>query len=271
VTRGAGAAAGLLAARTLGPLFAVELAGPRRPGSGWRSVAELVERPERLRERVEAVRLQLALDATGGLSSVEERTAASLTAMGLAARLVAPTMGAAALTGFLPLGGPPEWFVGPAAPGPAAVLARPTAAIPCAGDGQLAAALVRHCLEPVVEPLVAAVGGLFSVSAQVLRGNLASAVAGAARACMRARPERAARLGTEMALLFAGPLSDAGTWVRPEPRQDRWFLVRRSCCLLSRSAGAGLCGDCVLLAPAAREAAWSAELEAAGPTAVDRW
>jgi hypothetical protein len=260
MTTAGAAVAGLAAARALGPLFAVELVGSQPPGPGWRSVADLIEDPEGLSERVGSVRLQLGHGTAGGSPAVEERTAASLTALGLAARLVAPVLGAAALVGAVPVGGPTRWYVGRPGPGPPAVLVRPGDAIPCQSDGELAAALAQHCLEPVVEPLVYAIGTLCSVSTQVLRGNVASAVAGAARAAMRARPDLAPRLGPEVAALFAGGLRDSGSWARPDPRRDRWFLVRRSCCLLHRLPGAPLCGDCVLLPAATRRVQWAAEL-----------
>jgi hypothetical protein len=43
-----------------------------------------------------------------------------------------------------------------------------------------------------------------------------------------------------------GWLRGTGQYVQPDPARARWSLARRSCCLLYRVPGAGICGDCVL-------------------------
>ena len=96
-------------------------------------------------------------------------------------------------------------------------------------------------------PLAATFGAVFRLSQHVLRGNVASALAGASVVLALAFPERAEPAGRLTAQVLAlGWLRGTGQFVQPDPGQPRWFLTRRSCCLLYRVPGAGMCGDCVL-------------------------
>ena len=86
----------------LGPFFALEThpAGSA-PHAQWRPLEELLRQPGALEARVAAVRAALA-DAGGRQpGDVEPRVAASLTQLGLAARLICPALGVAVLTGRL--------------------------------------------------------------------------------------------------------------------------------------------------------------------------
>jgi hypothetical protein len=173
--------------------------------------------------------------------------AASLTALGLAARVVSPVLAAALLDGVLPVIPPAGWELGPPQWGPVDAAARPDDGVVCPTPAALAAAFVRHCLEPVALPLVRAVGAPSGVSATVLVGNVTSAVAGAAGMIARQRPDVAGPASDVMVQLLAeGPLAGTGTWERRDNAPSRTFL-RRSCCLLYRLPGAAPCGDCVLL------------------------
>jgi hypothetical protein len=205
-------------------------------------VPDLLADPAALRRRVTTTRELLAHPPGGPPLPVEERVAASITSLGLAARFVSPVLGAALLGAALPAIPPDGWLVGPAGPGPVGMAARPDAAEPWGTPAELAAAVVRSCLEPVVLPVLSAVGMAFGVSPRVLTGNAASAVAGAVQMLATMRPELAepAR-ATGAALLREGPLAGTGDWASPGRR-----FTRRSCCLLYRLPGATPCGDCVL-------------------------
>ena len=247
------ATASLDAARALGPFFAVDIR-PQSPGPSWCSAASLLADPELMHARVTATRELLAV--AGGVRSeaVDLRTAASLNSLGLMARLICPVLGGALLTGTLPVVDLDSWLLGPPAPGPTPVAARHARGVTCAGSTDLAAAMVEHCLEPVVRPVVDRIGDVFRLSAHVLWGNAASALAGAARMVMQERPELASTTATTVEdLLRSRPLAGTGAWVQPDSPRSPWTFVRRSCCLLYRVSGAPACGDCVLLWSDARK------------------
>ncbi|OBH02855.1 (2Fe-2S)-binding protein [Mycobacterium sp. E3247] len=79
----------------------------------------------------------------------------------------------------------------------------------------------------------------------LLAGNISSALIGAARALLAARPDLGARI-TEMvrALQGTGVLAGSGVVTGP-PLGFR----RRSCCLFYRLPGGSVCGDCVFEKP----------------------
>jgi hypothetical protein len=178
--------------------------------------------------------------------------------LGLASQLVSPVLGAAAAGGVVPRLALTDLWWRPAASG-----VWPLAAGPIEGsavgqpgsDRELreAAALVSERVHDLTGPLAAAFGAAFRLSPQVLRGNVASALAGAAAVLAVALPRRAETAGRLTAqVLAAGWLQGSGPYVRPDPAQPRWHLERRSCCLLYRLPRAGLCGDCVLRRPKPR-------------------
>jgi hypothetical protein len=95
----------------------------------------------------------------------------------------------------------------------------------------------------------------------VLRGNIASALAGAAGMLAGSFPDRAETAGQLTARVLAlGPLRGTGEFVQPDASQPRRFLVRRSCCLYYRVPGGGTCGDCVLTPEHVRRQQWQAAL-----------
>jgi hypothetical protein len=195
-------------------------------------MSELVENPDVLLER--AVRVQLA----GGRApdAVESRVAASVTHLGLVARLISPALGVAVTHGRLHdldlsdvwwqpvLGGPFPLSV-------SVMSARPAEDLP------------STLLDGPIRDLVEATR-LLSVSTRVLWGNVASAVNGAASMIAAARPALAERsLAIASALLDQPPLRDTSITT------PGGAFRRRSCCLIYRAApdAAGpVCGDCVL-------------------------
>jgi hypothetical protein len=261
------AAEALAAAAGAGPYFAVE---PWAEGAGWRPASLLVSDPAVLAERVSHARAVIAGRAGLAAAELAERVAASIVFLGLAARLVSPPLGAAVLGGVVPDltldnlwwrpvdGGP----VPLAAGGPGPVTGRE---IGDAASGErlddAAVLLSERCVQGMAGPVAGAFQARFRLSPLVLRGNIASALAGAAGMLARSFPDRAETAGQLTARILAlGPLRGTGELVQPDASQPRRFLVRRSCCLYYRVPGAGTCGDCVLTPEPIRRQQWQAAL-----------
>ncbi|MBQ1094467.1 (2Fe-2S)-binding protein [Streptomyces sp. B93] len=181
------------------------------------------------------------------LSAPEERIAASVAQLGLAARLWSVALGSAAVYGRIPDLGPRLLGWDPDASAPDDLWL--TEVRPLPGDAATVAAAV---LDAHLEPLAAAVRSRHRVAAGLLWGNAASALTGAARRLDRwaraeGRPDVAARSGALTRRLLTDPrLAGTGTLTGTAFR-------RRSCCLYYRLPGGGLCGDCCFTrAPAAR-------------------
>jgi len=234
------AAAALRAAADVGPYFAVD---PVADGPAWRRFAHLVNDPAVVRERVGVVRAALASRCGVDTDVIEQRVAASLHSLAVAARLLAPTFAAAVLTGTVPVldvdrvrwqevaGGPvPMAFLDP--PGESAD-----------EPGELAELLDASVLRSVVVPLVEVFSAEFLLSPKVLWGNVASALGGAATMLTAGGDHGERALAVAEALLGRGTLRGHGRYDGAGP--DRFF-VRASCCLFYRIPGGGLCGDCVL-------------------------
>jgi hypothetical protein len=267
------ATAALGAAAGAGPYFAVEA---WVPGGGWRPVRELAADPAVLADRVAYARADIAGRADITPAEVTERVAASIVFLGLAARLVSPSLGAAVLGGVVPSltldnlwwrpvdGGPMPLAAGPVigrAIGGAAGGERAGSA----GGGDwldgAAGALSRGCVRGLVEPVADAFRELFRVSPLILRGNIASALAGAAGMLAGGFPDRAETAGQLTGrILDLPPLRGSGEFVQPDASNPRRFLVRRSCCLYYRVPGGGFCGDCVLTPEHIRRQQWQAAL-----------
>ena len=223
----------------LGPFFAVEThetgAGPAPP---WRPLAELAE-PAGLRDRIEAIRGALAARSGGPADGIELRVAASVTQLGLVARVVAPALAAQTVRQPLDLRPGGGWWQntvgGPmplSVPGPAAAGAE-------SGSSPATATL----LDELITPITAATAGLAPLSSRVLWGNVASAVNGAARQVAMARPELATAAWAAAASFFHDPR------LSTEPGPPGPSFRRSSCCLIYRLApgpGPSVCGDCVL-------------------------
>ena len=222
----------------------------------WRPLGALMSDPGALTERVTVARGALAARAGVAPGDIEERVAASIVFLGLAAQLVSPLLGATVIAGAVPrLAVTDLWWL-PAAGGPWPLAAGP-ADVTIAGqldsDRELrqAAALVSDGVHGLTGPPAAAFGSTFRLSAQVLRGNVASALAGASGVLAAAFPARAGTAGRLADYILAlEPLRGSGQFAQPGPGGPRRSFVRRSCCLLYRVPGAGVCGDCVLRRPA---------------------
>jgi hypothetical protein len=247
---GAGVTDALGRAAALGPFFRWDPAGA---AEGWRSWTDLTD-GDVLADRVEVARAALA--RLGGLpvTALPVRAVASVVFLGWAARVVSPPLGAAALTGTLPVASL-RWRPTPSGPlsiGYASV--RPAARAD-------AATLLETTVGDLLTPVLAAFRERFRLSPLVLWGNVASALGGAAGLITDADPaagDRAADLVATM--LTLPPLVGTGTLVRPDPAHPRRFLVRHNCCLYYRIPGGGTCGDCVLTPEADRQRAWRAAL-----------
>ena len=216
--------------------------------------------------------------ARAGLAPAEvtERVAASIVFLGLAARLVSPSLGAAVLGGVVPDltldnlwwrpvdGGPVPLAVGGdgGTGGTGPVTGRKIGhAAPGGQLGDAAALLSERCVQGLADPVAGAFRAAFRLSPLVLRGNIASALAGAAGMLARTFPDRAETAGQLTARILAlPPLRGTGELVQPDTSQPRRFLVRRSCCLYYRVPGAGTCGDCVLTPEPVRRQQWQAAL-----------
>jgi hypothetical protein len=227
------------ALRALGPYFALE---PPSATPGWLPVAALVDSPEGLLHRAAAVR-----EALGG-DQVPRRVAVSVAQLGLVARLLAPSFGAAVLERRLldPYGGWWRPVLGGAMP---LALSDEALAGPVV-SGDLAAALHLQLVDEVLAPVVAH-GVALSVSPQVLWGNVASAVNGAATMVARTVPSLAPACASLAAdLLDLGALRGTSIGGPDVPGVTGVRFRRRSCCLLYRlgpSAPKTVCGDCVLV------------------------
>ncbi len=233
----------------IGPFFAVDT-GRVAPGEGWVPVKALADPGDPLADRISAVGAALGTDG---------RVAASIAFQGFAAQVVAPLFAAVAVHGVLPEASGPPGRPGDGAAVFAATLHwRPGGAGPWLwwpGD----AGRVVPCLEPpglrtlltgVLAPVVVAVRARVPVAERVLWGNVASAVASARQLVAAGRPDAAPR-AAEVAryLLTTPPLAATATLRAPDPPDVGWSFRRRSCCLLHRVPGGGLCGDCVLRGP----------------------
>jgi hypothetical protein len=258
------AAPALAAAAEAGPYFALD---PWTGAPDWRPLSVLIADPAVLAERAEHARAALARSAGTTPSQVEQRAAASILFLGVASRLLSPSLAAAVLRGVVPdLTADTLWWRPAAGPLPLATrmprgadvgdLARPG---PQLGDA--AALIAERCVAGLAGPLLAAFETQFRVSPQVLWGNVASALAGAAGTLAETFPVRAEAAGQLTALILAqGPLRGTGELARPDAAVPRRFLVRRSCCLFYRVPGGGMCGDCVLVPDEARHQQWQAVL-----------
>lgn len=130
--------------------------------------------------------------------------AGSVVFLGLAARLISPPLGAAVLTGVVPCLAVGDLWWRPARGGPWPMAAGPAGARRVGGlssASQLsdaAALLAEHSVRGGIEPVAGTLAAAFRVSPLVLRGNIASALAGAA-----GRVAGPARVGAEMVVMMS--------------------------------------------------------------------
>jgi hypothetical protein len=239
--------AGLADLAGLGAYFAVASHDPRSAiAAPWLPLDGLTGSAPVVRDRIAAVRSALAAAAGCGPQQVEFRVAASVTHLGIAARLISPPLGMAVTSGGLLNVAAARWQP---ALGGAFPLSLPagSALWPGAGpddEDALAAGLDEHVVDGPVRAVTEMVAAM-SVPAAVLWGNVASAVNGAASMIATARPGLAGRAqAISAAVLRRPPL--AGTHTGAPGTGFR----RRSCCLIYRVSSASapaFCADCILL------------------------
>ncbi len=246
----------LAASAAIGPYFAWEA---WKADAGWLSFTELLT-PSVATERVAVARSTLVSAFGLAEEDVPVRVVASVYFMGVAARLLSPPLGAAVVGGALPSGTRANlwWRPVPAGPMPIAYGVVPALPTIDLSPVLVAEALVAGPLAETVTPLLDLFETEFTLSPQVLWGNVASALAGAVGVLADTMPRHADRAGAvlEHALTLA-PLAGAGEVVRPDPANARRFLVRSNCCLYYRIPGGGTCGDCVLTPEADRRRHWN--------------
>jgi FhuF 2Fe-2S C-terminal domain len=248
----------------LGPYFAVDVhraTAPLQPP--WQPLGELIGAPDALAARIGEVRERLAAAAGRPPASVEFRVAASIAQLGLCARLLSPALGAATLGRALPvdtasarwipaLGGPfrlslPDTALAASTVTSSTVTssAVTSSAVRSSAVTSSAAAGPAATAELLAGPITQVVRAVqaMAVSPQVLWGNVASAVNGAATMIAAARPDLASPAAGAAAALLAQPVL-AGTY-RGRPLTS---FRRRNCCLIYRLSPErpAYCGDCVL-------------------------
>jgi len=223
----------------LGPFFAVSThRSGIRPRPPWHPLSELAESDGPLTRRIDATRAALANRAGRHAEEIELGVAASITQLGLVARLIAPAIAAAATGHRLGIQPGEIWWqdtLGGPVPLSVAAASRVVAA-----DGPLEA---QTLLDEVIAPLTAQTRRLINVSSQVLWGNVASAINGAAAQVATRRPDLSRASWATATALFASPHLG-------RERQSPGPAFRRSnCCLIYRISAShpqGICGDCIL-------------------------
>lgn len=211
----------------LGPFFAVEVrgAGPTTP---WRPMNELVDGSSVLTERVEAVRAFLATGTGQETSAVELRVAASVVHLGLVARVLSPLLALAVLHRRRGDVRAADLWWQPTL-GSMFPLSVREAALD--SDAEFAASVIGEFSTAIAR---------FGVNEHILRGNVASALAAAARTLSEARPD----LRDDIRALIRPHLDGSGSF-----DLDGTTFRRRTCCLIYRAApdrNGALCGDCAL-------------------------
>jgi hypothetical protein len=176
------------------------------------------------------------------------RAAASVLHLGLAARLTAPAVATAALTGWLPELDPIDVWWRPDRPNPVPLAIPEPRGVRVARIDDLAEAFHALVVRPVVAPLVAAVSQAATVSVVPLWGNVWSGLVGGLGPIRASGQDVAIR-----ASAIVGAILDIEARHHPTgPRHPGHFLPsggfrRTTCCLLYRLPGAMVCGDCALL------------------------
>jgi len=220
----------------------------------WTSIEALIRDDHVLRDRVGATEAALAQRVGGG---IDRRVSASTNFLGLAARLVAPALATAAISGIVAVLEPDRTFWLPVVGGPIPIAVSSAVGVQVDGPVAAAAAIDTGVLVPIVVPLVGAYRVAFGLSKKILWGNVASALAGAATMLIRGPlPYRHDPIEIVQLLLARPTLIGTGHYEQPDPSRAERFFVRRSCCLFYRVPGGGLCGDCVLVPVAERELLW---------------
>lgn len=237
----------------LGPYFAVETHQARaRIGRPWQPLSSLLGSPQALAAWITEVRAALAAAADRPPGQIEFRVAASVTHLGLAARLISPALASAVLGIPLRVDVAQAWWV-PALGGPFRLSLPETAFGSAPGRSQTPAdgdvreslhSLLRGPIGSLVEMTAA-----MATSRRVLWGNVASAINGAAAMISATQPELTAAATATASAMLGFPALDGVYQGQPVTT-----FRRRNCCLIYRIASPPAneyCGDCILSARAA--------------------
>lgn len=163
----------------------------------------------------------------------ERRIGASLVQLGHAARLWSPVLACALGHGVVP----DLTHLQRADDGARLRLPEPVGD-PVERDSSLPEALYRVVVRQHMEPFAA--GLRVKVAPDLLAGNIASALAGTARALLAVRPDL-----REPIVALTGSLLNTGALAGTMTGSGLGFR-RRSCCLLYRTPAGAKCGDCGL-------------------------
>jgi FhuF 2Fe-2S C-terminal domain len=214
----------LAAAARVGPFFRLEAVGAADV-PGWLPVSAL--RDGALTSLIE--------DTAKQLGTGEQRVAASILHLALAARLWSPVLGCVILRGVLPDLEP--LMIAGDLPGRFSLTNLRGSSDTSPG---VIADVVRRALAAIERSLP------LDLPAGLRHGNSASAMAGAVRVLAGHDPRLAAS-AAELARSLLGTRDLAGTGDFGDPAG--LAFRRRSCCLYYRVPGGGLCGDCCFTAP----------------------
>jgi hypothetical protein len=216
----------------LGPFFEVQTHDKEStPSPPWLSLSVLLDDARRLDARVEAVSAALASGVPRG-RAVERRVAASVTHLGLVARVLAPVLAVRALGGaWSPRVEDLWWRDVLGGPVPLSV-----------ANISVAAERYRVAVPQAVVDFTGHIAQRYRLASRVVWGNVASAANSAAHLIGKARPDLVRAAADAADAVLADPRVEGG-----ELRCGPAFR-RRSCCLIYRVAGdrRAVCGDCIL-------------------------
>ena len=229
---------------TIGPFFHVHTHHPGSPPPApWRPMSELTGTPDVLAARVDRIREALAANADRPTDQIEVRVAASITHLGLTARILSPLLALTITTGVVPAVTLDQLYwqdeLGGAFPLSISAPIDPATPRTPRTPG-LAAVFSEQVLDGPVTAITKAVRDARLVSKPIMWGNAASAVVSAGTLITTQRPDSSGNIANLTEALFQQPpLHETGTLGPP--------FRRRSCCLIYRTASptpTAICGDC---------------------------
>jgi hypothetical protein len=194
--------------------------------------------------RIGAVRGALAVRAGHTPDQVELKVAASITHLGLTARLIAPALAAAACQSGFDMRLDDLWWQDQLG-GPVPLsLPPPSGPTPKRHDRDTPKRdALFQLLDEVITPLTTATSKVIAISERVLWGNVASGINSATTQMTTHLPELAPAAQTAAAMLAAHPR------LSHEHRLPGPAFRRTSCCLiykLTPGPARSVCGDCIL-------------------------
>ncbi|MGB3482982.1 MAG: (2Fe-2S)-binding protein [Mycobacterium sp.] len=208
-------------------------------GEEWQPVANLLDHGY-LAESVDRTRAAIAQWAGCEPQKIPLRVASSSFQLGIASRLLSPTIGAASTFAAVPLltADSVRWTT-TASHSPrfgVAVCGWSTTPTTVSAAAAISASLIHEILQPLNEAL----RSVTALSRKVMWGNVMSAANGAVTVMALSQPQYESR-GRELVRALMETENLSGT-----ARFEHNKFVRRSCCLFYLAPNSGLCGDCVL-------------------------